>query len=231
VFGLPIVFYILQLILQFTYFNQDSVKFLLLQGKVEEASIEIERVYEAAVDEDAAREIAVKLTKTIQKTTNKVPLFELFNRTNRGGTGVALIIMAFHELTAMGPILLYSNTIISDMGSGDSEINGRLGTYLVGVFNFLAASCALYSGKAFSRRFLFLGGHGSMFVTQTLMGVFVLIDKPIWSLICIFIFLFCYQNTSGAITWLYCSEIAVDSALGIVGTSGYVGTFVLALTV
>ena len=154
---------------------------------------------------------------------------ELFNRTNRGGTGVALIIMAFHELTAMGPILLYSNTIISNMGDGD--INGRMGTYLVGVFNFIAASCALYSGKAFSRRFLFLGGHFTMFITQSLMGMFVLINKPGWSLICIFIFLFCYQNTSGAITWLYCSEVAVDSALGIVGTSGYTGTFILALRV
>ena len=163
VFGLPIVFYLLQLLMQFTYFNQDSVKFLLLQGKVEEASTEIERIYVDAVDDDAARDIAVKLTRTIQKTTTKIKLIELFNRANRGGTGVALIIMAFHELTAMGPILLYSNTIIGNMGDGN--INGRLGTYLVGVFNFIAASCALYSGKAFSRRFLFLGGHFTMFLT------------------------------------------------------------------
>jgi len=40
-FGLPIVFYLTQLALQFTYFNHDSVKFLLLQGKHMEASFEI----------------------------------------------------------------------------------------------------------------------------------------------------------------------------------------------
>ena len=32
VFGLPIVFYVIQLILHFTYFDRDSVKFLLLTG-------------------------------------------------------------------------------------------------------------------------------------------------------------------------------------------------------
>ena len=33
IFGLPIVFYVIQLILQFTYFRRDSVKFMLLKGE------------------------------------------------------------------------------------------------------------------------------------------------------------------------------------------------------
>lgn len=32
IFGLPIFFYVIQLILQFTYFTNDSVKFMLLKG-------------------------------------------------------------------------------------------------------------------------------------------------------------------------------------------------------
>jgi len=63
------------------------------------------------------------------------------------------------------------------------------------------------------------------------MGMFVLLEMPNMVLVCIFVFLFCFQNSTGAITWLYCSEVAVDSALGIVGMAGYTATFLVALTV
>ena len=46
VFGLPIVFYIFQLILLFTYFKRDSVKFLLLSNDEEGAVTEVARIYE-----------------------------------------------------------------------------------------------------------------------------------------------------------------------------------------
>lgn len=41
IFGLPIFFYVMQLILQLTYFRHDSVKYLLLEGKKHEAEREI----------------------------------------------------------------------------------------------------------------------------------------------------------------------------------------------
>ena len=54
VFGLPIVFYVIQLILQFTYFRRDSVKFLLLNGKQFEAEQEIMKIYSRANDPSEA---------------------------------------------------------------------------------------------------------------------------------------------------------------------------------
>jgi len=151
------------------------------------------------------------------------------NRVYKGGTGVALIIMAFHELTAVNAILLYSNTIIA--GMPDGSITPREGTYMIGVFNFIASCVSLYSGKAFTRRFLFIGGHFAVGLCHLGIALFILLEKSTVALVCIFLFLFCYQNTSGAITWLYCSEVAVDSALGLVGTSGYFVIFVLTLTI
>lgn len=163
-----------------------------------------------------------------------MPIKELFNRTYIGGTGVALIIMALHELTAINAILLYSNEIIKDMNEqddGKSHISPRMGTYLIGVFNFISSVVSLYSARAFTRRFLFIGGHLTMGICHCLIGLFILIDMSSMALVSIFVFLFCFQNTSGAITWLYCSEVAVDSALGLVGTSGYAVIFVLTLTI
>lgn len=65
IFGLPIVFYLLQLLLQFTYFRKDSVKFLLLKGKKKDACEEIMKIYEDAVDEKAAYYIGEDLMKSV----------------------------------------------------------------------------------------------------------------------------------------------------------------------
>ena len=108
----------------------------------------------------------------------------------RGGTGVALIIMALHELTAINAILLYSNTIIADMPNG--SLTPREGTYLIGVFNFISSAVSLYSAKAFTRRFLFIGGHLTMGLCHIAIGLFILIEMSTFALISIFIFLFCF---------------------------------------
>lgn len=98
--------------------------------------------------------------------------------------------MALHELTAINAILLYSNIIIEGMPEG--SITPREGTYLIGVFNFISSAVSLYSARAFTRRFLFIGGHFSMGLCHLGIGLFILINKPTIALICIFLFLFCF---------------------------------------
>ena len=138
----------------------------------------------------AASVIAANLIKSVQKQTAQVSIPELFSKTYKGGTGVALIIMALHELTAINAILLYSNTIISNMPEG--SLSPRAGTYLIGIFNFIASCVSLYSARAFTRRALFIGGHLTMGLCHLGIGLFILIEKPTVALICIFLFLFCF---------------------------------------
>ena len=134
--------------------------------------------------------IADTLMKSVQKQTAQVSVSELFSRMYRGGTGVALIIMALHELTAINAILLYSNTIISDMPDG--SLTPREGTYLIGIFNFISSAVSLYSAKAFTRRFLFIGGHLTMGLCHIAIGLFILVEMSTLALVSIFIFLFCF---------------------------------------
>ena len=61
-------------------------------------------------------------------------------------------------------------------------------------------------------------------------GFFIMIGQGAYAIIAILAFLFFYENSSGAITWLYCSEVAPDITLGFVGTSGYGTVFLLTLT-
>ena len=65
IFGLPIVFYIIQLILQFTYFRCDSVKFLLIAGRNYDAESEIMKVYSNCDNRGAASLVASSLMKSV----------------------------------------------------------------------------------------------------------------------------------------------------------------------
>ena len=52
IFGLPIIFYVIQLALQLTYFKADSVKFLLVKGKDAEAEEQIKKIYAKAENDE-----------------------------------------------------------------------------------------------------------------------------------------------------------------------------------
>ena len=67
-------------------------------------------------------------------------------------------------------------------------------------------------------------------VAHIAVGVFAYLNKPTPILISMLFFVFFFQNSSGCITWLYCSEVAVDVVLGFVGFTGYFVVFILTLT-
>lgn len=106
-----------------------------------------------------------------------------------------------------------------------------MGTYIIGVVNFIASSISIFTAKTFPRRALFVGGHLIMGLCHLGIALFIGIDKGAYAFISILAFQFTNQNTSSAITWLYCSEVAVDVALGFVGTSGYFAIFCLTLSI
>jgi hypothetical protein len=68
-----------------------------------------------------------------------------------------------------------------------------------------------------------------MGIAHLMVGIFIIYSKGNLALASMLLFMFCFQNSSGCITWLYCSEIAVDVSLGFVGVAGYFTIFVLSL--
>ena len=127
--------------------------------------------------------------------------------------------------------MLYSNTMLKDMQTkGESLLTPRQGTYLIGVVNFLSSGMSIWTTKTFKRRTIFNWGYLAIALAHFMIG---LCSYQGWSegvLISMLAFCFCYQNSSGAITWLYCSEVAVDVVLGFVGFAGYSVVFILSLT-
>lgn len=67
-----------------------------------------------------------------------------------------------------------------------------------------------------------------------MVGVFLILfgvlndcGKPTYAFAAILMYLFILQTTDNAVTWLYCSEIAVDVGLGFTGVAGYFIIFLL----
>jgi hypothetical protein len=87
----------------------------------------------------------------------------------------------------------------------------------------------VFSAKYFSRRFLFVVGHFTMGISHCVVGLSFQLKMPTLTLVAMCAFIFFYANSSGCITWLYCSEVSVDIAFGIIGMSGFICTFVLSL--
>ena len=68
-----------------------------------------------------------------------------------------------------------------------------------------------------------------MGICHCMVGLSFQLEMPTLTLASMCAFIFFYANSSGCITWLYCSEVSVDVALGFIGTAGYSVTFLLSL--
>jgi hypothetical protein len=108
----------------------------------------------------------------------------------------------------------YSNTILARMNESGGGISPRMGTVLIGICNFVGSIIAIFPVRFFGRKTLVLAGHSVMGPFLILVGVFAVLEYNTLALVMILLFLLTYQMTDGSITYLYVSEVVVDSALG-----------------
>jgi len=148
--------------------------------------------------------------------------------------------MFWHEIVGNNAIMLYSNTMLKDMqnnNNGKKMLTPRQGTYLIGIVNFLSSGMSVWVTKTFNRRTIFNWGYLFIALAHFMIGICSYMGHKTsdagWNegvLISMCFFCFFYQNSSGAITWLYASEVAVDVVLGFVGFIGYGVVFILSLS-
>jgi hypothetical protein len=84
---------------------------------------------------------------------------------------------------------------------------------LIGGLSLLASLCSIYTAKSYPRRTLLVYGHVFICASLICLAVSSLQKQAVFALASYSLFLISYQTTIGCITWLYCSEIAVDVAL------------------
>lgn len=157
------------------------------------------------------------MSKFSQKETSNVTLKECLTHPRyRKATWVALGVVIFHELSGINAILAYSHSMLAKMDKeGDAFIKPKVGTYLVGVTNFLSSVFAIWVVKTFTRRNLLVFGHLLFGLAHLLVGFFAQFQLHTLALIGILLFIFFFATSDGPIGFIYASEVVVDSALGL----------------
>ena len=101
---------------------------------------------------------------------------------------------------------------------------------MIGIVNFFASALSIWTARTFNRKTIFVVGHYGIGLAHIGVGICAYIGNNVGVLGGILAFVILNQNSTGCITWMYCSEVAVDVVLGFVGFTGYFVIFLLTLT-
>ena len=96
---------------------------------------------------------------------------------------------------------------------------------MIGVANFFAAFIGVFTLNIFGRKTLLLFAQLGMAVTMACVGFLLLTKHYLTAFIFILLFLFAFQIGSGAVGWLYCAEVPVDTTTGIVSSAQFIVLF------
>lgn len=121
----------------------------------------------------------------------------------RKATWVNVWNILFHELTGINVIFLYSNTILQTVLTPDSGFTPREGVYMISLVNTLSSGVGIYAMSTFGRRSLTLWGGIGIVAAHYAIGTFILTQHNIGTLLCMCLFIFFYQNSSGPVAWVY----------------------------
>ena len=149
-----------------------------------------------------------------QRETSTVSLsLSLTSPLYRKSIFVSQILILFHELTGSNAINLYSNQMLTEIGT--DSLTPRTGTILLGLFSLIGVILALIIIKKYPRRTLLIPGHIMIGVCHLGIAVFAAASVGEGVVACMIGFVICYRVFNGPVIWLYVSEVVVDTALGI----------------
>ena len=98
---------------------------------------------------------------------------------------------------------------------------------MVGFVNFFFSAAGIFTAKIFPRRFLLINGHLIMGLSNVGVGICALYEMGNGVLVFMLIHVVFIRVSSSCVSWPYCTEVTVDAALGSVGLSSYMVSFIL----
>lgn len=164
IFGFPMFFSIIVVIMFGFVFKHDSPKFYLSIKDEEGARNAIRKFYNTKVESED--EVYEFMKRSVVSDTSTTTLKQaLTDKNYKMGSIVALVIIFFHEIVGINVVLAYSNFILERADPHHtSVITPKIGTIMIGTMNFLACVLSLYFVKNYGRVKLLFWGHFWVFV-------------------------------------------------------------------
>lgn len=196
--ALPAIIYTL---LAFTV--PKSPRWLLLQGKKEEASAILEKLYPGEHIEDIAEEIVQSQQKNHKSTEN------IFMKKYRFPLMLAFLIAFFNQFSGINAFLYYAPRIFQEAGLGEST--ALLSSIGIGVTNMIFTLIGVsLIDKLGRRKLMFIGSIGYIISLTLVAMAFFLNWEGMAVPMFLFIFIAAHAVGQGTVIWVFISEIFPD---------------------
>jgi sugar porter (SP) family MFS transporter len=236
-FGLQILFLGIQLALFFFVYTYDTPKWLVEQGRKEEALQSLRQVYSNQYAEEQLRVLtssskSVELKAPGEATSggNNPTFGELFCKKKYAKMNrLGIMINTLQQWSGVNAIMFYS-TVIFESQTGSVFI-ARVFTLIVGVVNMLATLAVIPFIDKTGRKPLCLVGEVGMSGCLICMGLFSgFIDGGIIATLAFTLLFLCFFEMSlGPVTWIYCGEILNEKGVSVAVATNWIHTFLVVL--
>ncbi len=180
-----------------------SPRWLVKQRRIDEARNALERLGEPDVEEEL-RVIAATVASS-ESSSQK-----LFSWEHRKPIMLAVLVALFNQVSGINAILYYANYIFER--AGFSGLSGDWQSMAIGATNLTATFLAMTVIDRIGRRTLLLFGSLAMVVCQGACAVLLYIGKyEQFLVIPLAAFIACFAVSSGAVIWVYISEVFPNS--------------------
>lgn len=215
----PVPINAIVIILTLFVYKEDSLEFLIKNGKQEKAMDIIHKIYPNDMyldQEDVYNKIAAKYSKA--ESTEIVGTWTAISDPKyRAASWICIALASFNQMSGINVICIYVQDIftkIEEKGA-ESALSPTQQGYFIGISSVLGALISVYIILVCTRRQLFIGGHLVMMVMLGIVAISIQLAWPNFCLACMCIFVIVFQSTNGAAFWIYAAEVVHDSALGL----------------
>jgi sugar porter (SP) family MFS transporter len=179
----------------------ESPRWLVKRNRRDEALTILERIGEA----DPAAQIA-RMDALSEEESRRGSRARLFRRSHARAIFLALTMGTFNQLTGINCVLYFLNDIFA--ASGLNSVSGSLRGIAIGATNLLFTVFAMFFIDRFGRRFLLMVGSIAMAMMLVLIGYcFQSGAHSSWLLWLLIAYCGSFSFSSGAVTWVYISEL------------------------
>jgi len=193
--SIPAVFFLLMLLT-----IPESPRWLAMRGRSTEALATLQQL---GGSDPAAELNAIARSIHVESTLKQESLFQ---RRYRKPIVLAALIAAFNQLSGINSVLYYLNDIF--VSAGFSRVSGALQAVVIGLVNLVATLFAMTLIDRLGRRTLLLiGCAGMVFNLLGICMIFVTGHGRDRLLFLVAAYIACFALSSGAVIWVYMSEI------------------------